>query len=317
MSSLMKVNYNSARSALACLGWLCGLFVLATPARSADLQVWVTLEPQAYVLERIGGEAVSVRTLVPPGRSPATYAPTPSQLEALSGADLLFGMGMPMEQRLMERMGGVLREVQVVGVETWRLEPEELIKGGEGHSHEHRDEACAGGLCATGPMDPHLWMDPLQMQAFAEKVAATLSALRPDAAADFTRRAESLSEDLQALDATITRQLAPYRGRAFFINHASLGHFAARYGLEQRSVEIVGGAPSSRRVQAMLREARAAGATAILAQVQFSRTTADVLARALNLPVLPVDPLRRDYLQNLASVTEALLQAFGPQEPGD
>ncbi|MFO8027099.1 MAG: zinc ABC transporter substrate-binding protein [Opitutales bacterium] len=306
----MKVNYNSARTALAGLGWLCGLLVLATQARAVDLEVWATLEPQAYVLERIGGEAVSVRTLVPPGRSAATYASAPSQLEALSGADLLFGMGMPMEKRLMERMGGVLREVQVVGIETWRMENEALADAHEGHGHE----ACPGGLCATGPMDPHLWMDPLQMQAFAEKVAATLSALRPDAAADFTRRAAELAEDLQALDATIAQQLAPYRGRAFFINHASLGHFATRYDLEQRSIEIVGGAPTSRRVQAMLREARAAGATAILAQVQFSRTTADVLARALDLPVLTVDPLRRDYLQNLTAVTEVMVQAFGPQD---
>ncbi|MFU8849248.1 MAG: metal ABC transporter solute-binding protein, Zn/Mn family [Opitutales bacterium] len=313
----MKVNYNSVRRRLLALGWFCGLLLLAAPARAADLQVWVTLEPQAYVVERIGGEAVGVQTLVPSGRSPATYAPTPLQLEALSGADLLFGMGMPMEKRLMERMGGVVRKVQVVGVETWRLENEALADGSEGHGHGHQHDACAGGLCATGPMDPHLWMDLLQMQAFAEKVAATLSALRPDAAADFARRAAELNEDLRVLDADIARQLAPYRGRAFFINHASLGHFAARYGLEQRSIEIVGGAPSSRRVQAMLREARAANATAILAQVQFSRTTADVLARALDLPILPVDPLRRDYLQNLTAVSEALLQAFGPQEPGD
>lgn len=285
----------------------------AVSAHASVLHVWVTLEPQAYMVERIGGEAVKVHTLVPPGRSPATYAPTPSELEALAGGDLLFGIGVPMERRLLERMKGVLRGVQVVGFEAWRIEGEAQVPEPAGHDHA----ACAGGLCGSGPMDPHLWMDPLQMRAFGAEVVATLSAQRPDLAAEFARRGAVLSSELEAMDEALARQLSPYRGRAFFINHASLGHFAARYGLEQRSIEIVGGAPSSRRVQAMVRDARAAGAGAILAQVQFSRTTADVVARALDVPVLTVDPLRRDYPQNLEGIVEALLRSFQASAPRD
>ena len=47
----------------------------------------------------------------------------------------------------------------------------------------------------------------------------------------FESNADALIADLHELDAAIRAQLAPYAGRAFFINHPALGHFAERYGL--------------------------------------------------------------------------------------
>ncbi len=39
--------------------------------------------PQKYFVERIAGNSAEVHVLVPPGRSPATYEPTPKQVTAL------------------------------------------------------------------------------------------------------------------------------------------------------------------------------------------------------------------------------------------
>jgi zinc transport system substrate-binding protein len=155
-------------------------------------------------------------------------------------------------------------------------------------------------------------MDPLQMLAFSERVTVELSALRPTMAEEFTRRAVALRRELKTLHRKIEARLRPFAGQTFFINHASLAHYAARYGLIQRSIEPVGSQPSPRRVAEMIQAAKSAGAGAILAQPQFSRSTADILARALGLPVLPVDPLRRDYPANLLEITERLEQALSP-----
>lgn len=267
------------------------------------VEVWVTLEPQAFVVEQIGGDEVAVRVLVPAGRSPATYAPTPAEVNALARSDILFGIGVPAERRLFERLADTLRQVRVVGSNTWKLDtPIEASTCGT-PEHQHAGDAAGG--------DPHLWMDPWQMMAFSERVAQELSKLKPEAATAFAARLAGLNERLEALDTEIREHLAPFKGAAFFINHASLGHFAARYGLQQRSIEQIGSQPSARRVGEMLREARAAQAGALLAQVQFPRSTADVLAQALGVPVLTVDPLRRDYFANLREVTQVLRQALG------
>jgi len=304
---------------------LSGLILIAAltclPRASSALDVWVTLEPQAFFVEQIGGEDVTVRVLVPPGRSPATYAPTPSEVGALTRSDLLFGIGVPAERRLLERLGDALQRVRVVESSTWRRpagdgnEPEAGTSGRtnnhhhhDHHDHDHDHDACCGdGSLAN---DPHLWMDPLQMIAFSERVTGELAAAKPEAAAAFTARGASLRERLEQLDTEIREQLSALSGGEFFINHASLGHFAARYGLKQRTLEQVGSQASTRRIADMVEEARDAGVGGILAQVQFPRSTADVLAEALGVPVLTVDPLRRDYPENLRAVTETLQRAL-------
>jgi len=272
------------------------------------VEVWVTLEPQAFVVEQIGGDEVTVRVLVPPGRSPATYAPTPSEVIALARSDLFFGIGVPAERRLLERMAETLRRVRVVGSDTWRLEGLDTGTACAAGGHQHADHACATGDGAGG--DPHLWMDPWQMLAFSERVAQELAELKPEGATGFAARLVALNDRLNALDTEIRQQLQAFQGREFFINHASLGHFAARYGLQQRSIEQIGSQPSARRIGEMLGAARGANVGALLAQVQFSRSTADVLAQALGVPVLTVDPLRRDYPENLRQVTKVLQQAL-------
>lgn len=306
----MKPCFNKKLPSIrrACL--LAALSLGLLPGAVAALQVWVTLEPQAFVVERIGGDAVEVRVLVPPGRSPATYAPAPSEVASLARSDLLFGIGVPAERRLLERMREALKRVRVIDSQAWRLPSPHEEGGGK---HQKDPEACPG--CAVrgtdGQMtDPHLWMDPLQMLAFSEHVTEELSARKPAMADKFAVRGAALRKELTALDKEIEVRLRPFAGQAFFINHASLAHYAARYDLRQRSVEQVGSQPSARRVAEMIQEAEAAGAGAILAQPQFSRSTADILAQALDLPVLPVDPLRRDYPGNLLEITEGLQQAL-------
>ncbi|MFP4156111.1 MAG: metal ABC transporter solute-binding protein, Zn/Mn family [Opitutales bacterium] len=311
---LFYINPPSPFQMFRLVGLACLLGLALLPRTLPALDVWVTLEPQAYIVEQIGGDEVTVHVLVPPGRSPATYAPTPSEVGALTRSDLLFGIGVPAERRLLERLGGALRRVHVIESGSWRLPlhdhgPEAKPgDGGPDHGDAHDHHACGGGGSLAN--DPHLWMDPYQMIAFSESVTEELAAAKPEASSAFAARGARLRKQLEQIDAEIRERLSPHIGRSFFINHASLGHFAARYGLEQRTLEQVGSQASTRRIARMVDEARDAGAGAILAQVQFPRSTADVLAESLGLPVLTVDPLRRDFPENLRAVTKTLQQAF-------
>ena len=77
---------------------LAGLIaVWALPGRAASeskttepTACWVSILPQKYFVERIGGGHVVTRVMVGAGQSPATYEPTARQLAQLAEADVYF-----------------------------------------------------------------------------------------------------------------------------------------------------------------------------------------------------------------------------------
>ena len=62
---------------------LMGL-VLERPARAAAVNVFVSVPPQKYFVERVGGKRVKVSVLVPAGADPHTYEPKPATMVDLA-----------------------------------------------------------------------------------------------------------------------------------------------------------------------------------------------------------------------------------------
>ncbi len=281
---------------LTCLVVL--LFSACAPQKEEQgLTAWSTVLPQAYFVERIGGGLVASEVLVRPGQSPEMYAPSAAQVAQLARADVYFGIGMPIEAPLFARMQSSMPGVRVVQT------------GGEiasqcghpGHDHGHHDH---------GDNDPHIWLDPVQMVGVVEQMREALIEVEPESADVFRGNSQALIAELVALDVTVRAQLAPYAGRAFFINHPALGHFAGRYGLVQLSIEQSGTAPSAGRVADLIAQAREARVGAIFTQPEFGRTTARILADALEVPVVEVNLLPADYLAGLTEIANALEGGF-------
>ena len=75
------------------------------PGARADegrVKVFVSVLPQAMLVERVGGKHVEVAVMVQPGHSPATYEPTPRQLAELSRARIYFRVGAPFESGVID-----------------------------------------------------------------------------------------------------------------------------------------------------------------------------------------------------------------------
>ena len=76
---------------------LCLLPLSAAVAHAASLPVAVSVLPQKYLVERIGGRWVTVSSLVSSGKDPHTFEPTPAQVAQLAKAQLYFATGMSFE----------------------------------------------------------------------------------------------------------------------------------------------------------------------------------------------------------------------------
>ncbi len=94
---------------------LFSLLAVAGPAPAArPMVVAVSTPPQAYFLERLGGDSVRPLVMLPPGRSPATYEPTPKQLAALGDARLYFRAGVPFEKSFLPKLKRNFPKLRIV-----------------------------------------------------------------------------------------------------------------------------------------------------------------------------------------------------------
>ena len=287
--------------------------------------VFVTVPPQAWLVERIAGDRARVEVLVPPGQSPHTYNPTPRLVGDMARARLFFSIGLPMEQQILARSSSAFPNLQVVntlrGVTLRRFQAHEEHRHDEaepsddghdhGHAHDHSD---CGGQCGQDGFDPHVWLDPMILKRQAETIRDGLIAIDPDGRRLYDERCGATQKDLDRLHEELTRRLAPYRGRDLFVFHPAFGYFADAYGLRQMPIEIEGKSPAPRQLVEFIRTARQQRAKVIFVQPQFDAQSAEAVAKSIGGQVAPLDPLARDVAGNLRAIADAIVAAYGDSE---
>jgi zinc transport system substrate-binding protein len=274
--------------------WALVLAVCA-PTVCAAQSVFVSIPPQSFLVERLAGGLVDVEVLLPPSASPATYEPTPKQMAALARSQLYLQIGAPFEGSVLTKVADLMPDLPIVDCrEGVRFEPVE--NGG----HVHGSEL----------LDPHIWLDPQRMMTIAGTTARALEALLPTQIRGIEDHLTDLARDIDASDSRVKEILAPYAGRSFFVFHPAYGYFARRYGLVQKSVEVEGKAPSARRLAAIVSELRGKELRALFVQPQFSRSSAERIAAALDCELVVLDPLARNYLENLEHMADLIAEAL-------
>ena len=282
---------------------------------NASLKVFTSILPQKYFVEKIGGDRVSVNVLVIPGKSPATYEPVPSQVIDLSSSDIFFSIGVPFEKGFLdsvrENLNGLVIKDVSDGVkkrniirhfhddEDSHVEIEEDNHGEETHEDNHE----AG-------KDPHIWLSLKAAKIMAENIYMTLSEKDPENSSYYRENFNALVEEIVKTDEELTEMLAPYKGRRFFVFHPSFGYFADEYGLEQVAVESGGKEPSPAALEKIITEAKSGGIKIIIAQPEFSKKSAEVIAEAIRGEVLLLNPLDPDYLSTIRKIAEGIKIAF-------
>jgi len=260
----------------------------ASPA-AARLETFAGIPPVAYLVERIGSDRVSVGVLVQPGQDPHVFEPTPRQVVELSRARLFFRVGMPFEDRLVERIAGGPAHFTVVDAARWIDR--------RASNPDDDDE---------GRTDPHVWLAPLLLKTMAANVRDALCQADPRHADDYNANVKTLHAELDALHSRLARDLAPFRGQAFYVFHPAFGYFADAYGLRQESVEIEGKTPAPRQVFGLIDKARRDHVTIIFLQPQFNQQIAASIAQAIGGTVTPMDDMAFDVMRNLDDVAKKI-----------
>jgi len=137
-----------------------------------------------------------------------------------------------------------------------------------------------------------------------------LKEIYPEHAELFENNLKAMEKDLHEADSSIAFILEKYKGKAFYIFHPSLGYFAHRYGLKQIAVETAGKEPGARELAELITQAKRDKIKAILVQQEFSSKTAQAIASEIGGKVVIINPLSRDYLNNLKAMAESIRAAM-------
>jgi zinc transport system substrate-binding protein len=295
-------------AALAPLPALPALRAVPALPAAPPVRVAASIPPAAYFVERIGGAAVRVTTMVPAGSEEETYAPTPRQVSDMLRARLYVAVGhpaFPLESRYLLPLLRSHPEVRLAlmsrGVR--------LIPMTEGAG----DRPGAG---AAGATDPHIWLAPGTVAIAARNIADGLVAVDPDRRAAYARGLEALQRDLRALDAAFRRVAAAPRPVRFLAYHPAWGYLARQYGFEQRAVEAGGKEPGTAGLVALIAAARRDQVRLVLIPPGFPPRAAEALSSSIDGKALVLDHLAHDWLANMWRLQAALAEAGGLAKDG-
>ncbi len=309
------------------VGLLSGVTVEGGASPTDKLKVAVTIEPQAYFVEQIGGELVDVLVLVGPGQSPHSYEPTPRQMTALAECSVYLRIGVDFERGFVPRLQRALPKLKIV--DTRRGVPMRELEAGHSHAnhehadghkheHEHGHEQHAEGKTQDGvddgvAKDPHIWLSPKLVKIQARTMCDALVELDPQHADDYRKRLARFEAELDKLHDEIAEVLKPLKGRDVFVFHPAYGYFLDEFGLKQVPVEIEGKSPTPRELAKLIEQAREQRVQVVFVQPQFSPRSAETLAQAISGVVVSLDPLARDYTTNLRSMAAAIRKGLDRQ----
>jgi len=298
-----------------------------------SLKVVVSILPQTEIVERIGGNHVTVRALIPAGYSPATFEPTPQEIKFVSQADVYFRIGqIGFEKTKLESIVSVNPDMVVVDTsennhyrqleahshdEETDEQHAETDHVGEPHSEEnkHAEEdqqnqvtSAADLDHAESELDPHVWLAPPMVLEQAQIVTETLAELDPAHSAEYQANFEALKTDLQQLDLSLRTAFSPIRGKTMLVYHPAFGYLADEYGFHQEHFQFEGKEPTIEQLKTVIELAREENIKVIFVQKQFSTESAQAIAEQIDGLVIEVDPLAPNYLENMQSIADTISQ---------
>lgn len=268
------------------------------------LNAVVSITPEQEFLQAIGGDRVNISLMVKAGDSPHTYEPKPSQMIALSKADIYFAIGVEFEKAWLPKFKNLNPTMDIIdisqGVVKMTMEKDNHDEEEEEHHDEHEHQGD----------DPHIWTSIANIKLMATNIYTALSQKEPQNQDYFRANLDKYLLSLEQKDKEIRDILSSIKGdRVFMVFHPSWGYFARDYNLTQLSVEIEGKEPKPKELIHLLKEAKAKGVKAIFTQPEFSDTVSIVIAKELNIPVVKVTPLSAQCSQNLINIAKTIAQS--------
>lgn len=248
------------------------------------LRVVATTNILGDVIANVGGDSIELTTLLPLGADPHGYQMTASDLQAIRQADVVFLNGLGLEESMYASLQQFVDQVPMVSASEG-IEGLTFGGGEEGQSEDAGNEH---------DIDPHVWMDPVQVVAWVENINRALNRLDPGQAEGYQASATAYINELGELDDWVQSQIEslPNQRRVLVTDHDNLGYFADRYGMQLVGAIVpaysAAAEPSAQQLAQLQDTIQALGAPAIFVGTTVNPDLANQIADDLGIQVVPI-----------------------------
>ena len=286
---------------------LMGLSV-QLPACAAPVKVFVSVPPQKYFVERVGGKRVKVSVLVPAGADPHTYEPKPATMVDLARSAAWFTIGVPFEESLLPRLVSANSNLAIV--RTDEGVPRVVPPAGGNPAPKGTESGEPPVTHGHEGADPHIWLSPRLVKQQAENILRGLIRVDPAGEKVFRANARRFQAELDAMDRELKALFAGARGRSVLVFHPSWGYLASDYGFRQVAIEVEGKEPKGADLAAAVEMAREKRVREIFVEPQFSSRSARAIADSIGAKLVTADPLAANWADNLRKTARAFRGAL-------
>ncbi|MDF2583526.1 MAG: mntC [Mycobacterium sp.] len=214
------------RGGWAAAGVALVAFVAAcSPSGDAGIKqrpvVLTTFTVLADIAANVAGEHLTVESIVKPGAEIHGYEPTPGDIKKAAGADLILDNGLNLEAWFTQFVDSVDVPHKVVS-----------------------DGVQAVGISEdayAGMPNPHAWMSPLNVQIYADNMAAAFAELDPAHAQEYRANAAAYRQELGKVHSGLVAQLEalPATQRALVTCEGAFSYLARDAGLTEKYIWAV------------------------------------------------------------------------------
>lgn len=288
--------YSKKISIFLCLLALFSCAKKPAPSSQKPL-VLVSIAPYRFLAEKIAGETLDVKAVVPTASNPHSFEPTSADVSRMSQAQVWFRIGEPFEKKIVSILQSKNPDLAVAD-----------LRDGIDLIEEFHELSCKS--CSMDHLDRHIWLSPKQAQKQAKLIERTLSEKYPEQKEVFFENCLILCKDLEALDQEIREILKGVEHRTLLVSHPAFGYFCKDFGLTQLSVEYEGKDPRPKHLEEILKRAVTESAQVAIALPQYNNKGAQLIAEKIHKPVRYIDPYSADYFETMRKLAKLIADPY-------
>lgn len=269
-----------------------GAMLLFSQNEQADAAVVTSIKPLGFIASAITDGITQTQVLLPDGASEHDYSLRPSDIKRLQDAELVVWIGPEMETFMDKPMQRIAANRKVTIAELAQVKPL-LLKGDDDEEQHHGDAENSDDDHHHGIYNMHLWLSPEIARISAVAIHDKLLELMPQNRSLLDANLQEFEAQLAITDAQIGKELAPLKGKGYFVFHDAYGYFEKHYGLVSTghftiNPEIQPGAQRLHEIRTQLVSQKA---VCVFAEPQFRPAVIEAVARGTSVHMGTLDPL--------------------------
>ncbi len=281
------------------------------------LAVYTSFYTMYDFAKKIGGDKVSVSTLVPPGTEPHDWEPKVKDISRLEKARVFIYNGAEMES-WVDKVLGSLKNKDLIVVEASK--DIKLIEG-DHHEEEGKDDKKKDDHEEHGN-DPHVWLNPMYAKRQMEVIKDALVSADPGNKEYFEKNFEDNSKKLDVLDKEYKETVSKFSKKEIVVAHQAFGYLCEAYGLTQIPIEGLSAdaEPTAARMVEIAKFARENKVKVIFFEELVSPKVAQAIAKEVGAETDMLNPIEgitdedvkagKEYFSVMRDNLEALRKAL-------